>query len=1155
MRHRKTIHTTVSALVLLGVAVGASPPAAAAPAAGPPAVSTDSTIGVAIEVRADGNGPFSPTDEPGGDTGASNGIVRTMDAVTYRVTVSSNDGSSSNERFTVTAPSGTSWAGLPGDCTDAGSSIVGADLTCNTGTVAEGKALFVPVVLNVSGDLANGDTFAVPVTATADDAGNGPVTATSASTTVSAAARYNLSKDVHASRLVPDAPGPDGSTGLQLTYPIAVDWQPLVPGQGLLGFEKSAGPMTFTDDLSRILGDLPSGAVLWNGGDPVCGPNGDDAWTMPNLPRGSGGGATGVVDSGTIACTQSGPGADVDVTITGTVTDPEHFPTKAIQHGPIAGGVKPYVVSGFISVWLPTPPDGTTVNSVNVFTPLRTTSVSGAQNYPGSSEPLADNRAERTITEYAAGTVSKQLFRVTDDRGTVSTGSAKDGDPWYTAGDRVRSEVALANPGLSSHDDVIICDTWDRRTQRLTQVGGRYGWESKLTGGVVRQYAASTMSSPAEGQRQADCGDDAGPWYDDPDDVPGGIDAIGATRSLGDVRGGDVAVMFTFLELLSAENGTRAYDFGHAWMGDRDPRWVHDTWSDAELGAGPLSDSALITENRVRVEKKVVDPGHDPGDTPDDTSFAVAGNTVDFALYPTLTNGNTTGGETTVTVRDVLPSTMHYVPGSASPAPVVDTTVDGDGKDVQRLTWDVVTRPNALIEPIRYSAVIAPTAPAGSVTNTVVVASPTDASPEAFRAAERALQIVVSGGVVVEKAAVEPVVVAGDHPRWTLSYTNTDASPIDELDVIDVLPHPGDSGNSSFHGTVGLAEPVAVDPAAGERVLYTEAAPETIALDPQEASNQPGGSTRWCTASTLATDGCPDDLAHVTAFRLERRAPVASGGTVTHQVALATDGQQDGDVYTNRFGLRASNLALPVQSNPASVRVVAGSIGDRVWQDTDGDGLQDHDEPGVGDVPVALTGTDDRGQQVTRTTASDADGTYTFDGLRPGTYRVRWTSPDGQTFTVEHAGDDRAVDSDADADGRSPVVTVGRVETESGGLTGVDHDDTVDAGLRADPTTPVLPPVGPDEPGESGAPGGDGSGSSGGTGSGSGSGGSVGRTDSRPGGGSTIPGTGAGQHETATGHRELAFTGATGLGLVGGLAVLLLLAGGGVVAVRRRQGR
>ncbi len=1112
-----------------------------------PAGTVDSTVAVAVDVLTDGNGPFTPDAVPGGDTGSKNGTVRTMDAITYRVSLNSNDGSSTNERFTATAPSGTTWAGVPSRCTGAGSAIAGAELLCNIGTLTEGNTVFVPIVLNVSGDMRNGDAISVPVTATADGAENGSVGATSDTVTVSAAARYNLSKDVHASRLITDAVGPDGSPGLQVTYPIAVDWQPLVAGQGLLGFEKSAGPMTFTDDLSKILGDLPSGAVLWNAGRPVCGHNTSGPGVLPGLPAGAGGGATGVVDSGRITCVQDAPGSAVEVTITGTITDPTQFPTKNVDGGPVVGGDRNYVVSGYISLWMPNPPTGTSVDSVNTFTPLRTTSISGAQNYPGGTEPTSDNSAARTITEYGSGGISKQLYRVTNDTGDVIPGSAKAGEPWHTPGDAVRSDIGMWNDGLTPYENAILCDTFDRSTQRLTQVDGQYSWVSGMTGDVKVQYAAYEMSSPAAGQRQATCEDDAGPWFEDPADVPGGIDAIGAVRAVGDVPGGSTGALYSFTELQDAADGTRAYDFGHGWFGDRDPRWQHDTWSDADLGAGPLSDSVLITENLARIQKKVVDPGHDAGDTPNETSFALAGDTVDYALYPSLTNGKASGRASTVTVRDVLPHLTRYVPDSASVTPEIDTTTDERGRDVQRLTWTFDTEPNQQVAPITYRVQISELFPPGAITNVAGIDSPTDRSPTDLRTAARALQIVNTGGVGVEKTAVEPVVITGDRLEWTLGYTNIDATPIDGIDVIDVIPHRGDAGRSTFHGTSGLAEVVTVDAAAGERALYTSRAPRDVVNDAADPSNAPGGATRWCTEAELGAVGCPTDLADVTAFRIQRSAPVGVGETVTHEVAVATDGQQDGDTHTNRFGLRASNLALPVQSNPATITVVAGSIGDLVWSDDDRDGLQDDDEPGVPGATVHLAGIDDTGAAVDQRTTTNAAGAYAFDGLRPGTYTVRWTAVDGRDFTTALVGDDRSVDSDAAGDGTTRAITIATSESAEGRIEGVEQDRTIDAGLLPAPEGPVEPPVGPEEPEGPGVPGDpEGPGDTGGD--------AAPEVPPGPADSGSPVGADRGAAASATGSEgALAFTGAAGLSLIAGAAALLLVLGAAVLGFRRHR--
>ena len=75
-----------------------------------------------------------------------------------------------------------------------------------------------------------------------------------------------------------------------------------------------------------------------------------------------------------------------------------------------------------------------------------------------------------------------------------------------------------------------------------------------------------------------------------------------------------------------------------------------------------------------------------------------------------------------------------------------------------------------------------------------------------------------------------------------------------------------------------------------------------------------------------------------------------------------------------------------------------GSIGDEVFNDTNGNGVRDEGEPGVPNVPLTLTlpgpdGQLDTADDTTRTTTTNNGGTYTFDELPPGPYRVTVTPP------------------------------------------------------------------------------------------------------------------------------------------------------------------
>jgi hypothetical protein len=143
----------------------------------------------------------------------------------------------------------------------------------------------------------------------------------------------------------------------------------------------------------------------------------------------------------------------------------------------------------------------------------------------------------------------------------------------------------------------------------------------------------------------------------------------------------------------------------------------------------------------------------------------------------------------------------------------------------------------------------------------------------------------------------------------------------------------------------------------------------------------------------------------------------------------------------------ASNAVTSATDNDsqASVSIAAGtaSLGDKVWYDTNSNGVQDGTEnPAVG-VPAALydaTGTNPLGP----TTNTDTAGMYNFGGLNAGTYTVKFTSLSGYNFTTQNAAAATdATDSDVNTTtGVSDAVTLAVGE----------NNPTVDAGLVAIPS-------------------------------------------------------------------------------------------------------
>jgi hypothetical protein len=151
-----------------------------------------------------------------------------------------------------------------------------------------------------------------------------------------------------------------------------------------------------------------------------------------------------------------------------------------------------------------------------------------------------------------------------------------------------------------------------------------------------------------------------------------------------------------------------------------------------------------------------------------------------------------------------------------------------------------------------------------------------------------------------------------------------------------------------------------------------------------------------------------------------------------------------GRSHTKDSDVDASGCTVPTlpsagklgnQALDAGVLAPLNKIGDFVWQDSSGDGVQDVSEPGVAGVSVTLQ--DGAGKALRPPVTTNALGKYGFDGLSDGSYRLCFAKP-GAQWTLAGAGSDPAVDSDADASGCTRVVVLGSSNRS---------DSTMDAGL------------------------------------------------------------------------------------------------------------
>jgi len=114
------------------------------------------------------------------------------------------------------------------------------------------------------------------------------------------------------------------------------------------------------------------------------------------------------------------------------------------------------------------------------------------------------------------------------------------------------------------------------------------------------------------------------------------------------------------------------------------------------------------------------------------------------------------------------------------------------------------------------------------------------------------------------------------------------------------------------------------------------------------------------------------------------------------------------------------------------------SLGDKVWNDANKNGIQDAGETGVNGVTVTLY---DCSGSYLKSTVTDANGEYFFGQLIPGDYKVKFELPSTYHFSAKDQGMNDAVDSDADsATGYTQCYT----------LTAGENNLTVDAGVYVD---------------------------------------------------------------------------------------------------------
>ncbi|MCB1759812.1 MAG: RICIN domain-containing protein [Gammaproteobacteria bacterium] len=200
---------------------------------------------------------------------------------------------------------------------------------------------------------------------------------------------------------------------------------------------------------------------------------------------------------------------------------------------------------------------------------------------------------------------------------------------------------------------------------------------------------------------------------------------------------------------------------------------------------------------------------------------------------------------------------------------------------------------------------------------------------------------------------------------------------------------------------------------------------------------------------------------------LENPALCGTSGGPILSVECGADGNVD---FSNLGALQAvvnvdgGTPEVDLAMGPISVIRLNAALGDTVWEDCNGNGIQDsadcdgdgsdEPEPGIPGVTVNLLtpggdgvcgSGDEQGAFPGATMVTGANGFYQFNNLTPGGYCVEFVKPSGYECTVANAGIDNTVDSDVIGMGDGSCQTVDAQNPID--LTAGENDPTWDAGL------------------------------------------------------------------------------------------------------------
>ena len=401
------------------------------------------------------------------------------------------------------------------------------------------------------------------------------------------------------------------------------------------------------------------------------------------------------------------------------------------------------------------------------------------------------------------------------------------------------------------------------------------------------------------------------------------------------------------------------------------------------------------------------------------------GNTIS-AVY----DGIPLGTSSTITFEAYLNSSVSLGQSLADATTLAYSTLYGNVVSPQTGNSPVSTErtgntsdPGGVVNNLIASASASVTATSDTITGTVYVDTNNNGSLDGGEQGISGVTVTLAG-LSILATTISQTTTTDQTGQYSFTnrlpgiYTVTETQPAGYLDGKDTAGAPG--GSNPSKNVFGVSLPATGSSTTASGFLFGELQPSslsgTVYLDTNDNGVINGIDTAIANVSVKLTG--VDDIGGL----INTVTSTAADGTYsftnlrpgTYTITetqpagyldgIDTIGSQGGTSGSqNQF----SSIVITSGTNGISNNfgeLLPSSLAGYVYLDSNNDGVKNNVEPGIGNVTVTLTGTDDLGGNINKATTTANDGSYSFSGLRPGNYSLVETQPSAYSQGIDTLG-------------------------------------------------------------------------------------------------------------------------------------------------------